>query len=123
VAFVVIARSPIARLLEFRHERGWRHLPIVSSAGNTFNRDYAFEEPGADNAAFNVFTRHDGTVRHFWGAEMCAESADPGQDLRGAPDPMPLWNVLDMTPEGRGTDWYPKLRYDQAAGVEGGSSR
>ncbi len=21
----------------------------------------------------------------------------------------PLWNVLDLTPEGRGKDWYPKL--------------
>jgi predicted dithiol-disulfide oxidoreductase (DUF899 family) len=23
-----------------------------------------------------------------------------------------LWNLLDLTPGGRGTDWYPKLRYD-----------
>ena len=21
----------------------------------------------------------------------------------------PLWNSLDLTPAGRGTDWYPKL--------------
>jgi hypothetical protein len=24
---------------------------------------------------------------------------------------VPLWNVLDTTSEGRGTDWYPKLQY------------
>jgi hypothetical protein len=24
---------------------------------------------------------------------------------------MPLWTILDTTPEGRGTDWYPKLNY------------
>ena len=24
----------------------------------------------------------------------------------------PVWNLFDLTPEGRGTDWYPKLRYD-----------
>ena len=23
----------------------------------------------------------------------------------------PLWNALDLTPEGRGKDWYPKLDY------------
>ena len=51
----------------------------------------------------------DGTIRHFWSQEMIA--SDPGQDPRGAPDPAPLWTVLDMTPEGRGTDWYPSLAY------------
>ncbi len=30
---------------------------------------------------------------------------------RTAPDLPSLWNVLDLTPEGRGTDWYPKLQY------------
>ncbi len=64
-----------------------------------------------DVPAFNVFTRRDGTLRHFWAGEMGAESADPGQDPRGAPDLMPLWTILDSTPEGRGTDWYPQLDY------------
>ncbi|HSW08731.1 DUF899 family protein [Aquabacterium sp.] len=113
VAFAVIARSPIARLLAFKQERGWRHLYIVSSAGNHFNEAYAFETaPDQDNPALNVFTRRDGVIRHFWGGEMGPESADPGQDPRGAPDPTPLWNILDLTPEGRGHDWYPKLQYD-----------
>jgi predicted dithiol-disulfide oxidoreductase (DUF899 family) len=112
VAFAVIARSPIERMQDFAGERGWRHLRLVSSGGNTFNRDYADEDPdGDDNAAFNVFTRAGGRVRHFWGDEMGMQTADPGQDPRGAPDPMPLWTVLDMTPGGRGTDWYPKLDY------------
>ena len=85
-----------------------------SSAGNTFNRDYADEKPGGeDNAALNVFSRKDGTIRHAWGDEMGMETADAGQDPRGAPDPMPLWTILDLTPEGRGTDWYPQLEYDQ----------
>jgi predicted dithiol-disulfide oxidoreductase (DUF899 family) len=42
---------------------------------------------------------------------MGGKTADPGQDPRGAPDLMPLWTILDTTPEGRGTDWYPKLDY------------
>ncbi|SAL87526.1 hypothetical protein AWB68_08438 [Caballeronia choica] len=112
VAFAVIARSPVERLTAFKRERGWRHLRLYSSGGNTFNRDYADEDPDSgDNAGFNVFVRSNGIVRHFWGDEMGPETADPGQDPRGAPDAMPLWTVLDMTPGGRGTDWYPKLEY------------
>jgi predicted dithiol-disulfide oxidoreductase (DUF899 family) len=30
---------------------------------------------------------------------------------RGAPDLMRIWTILDVTPEERGTDWYPKLNY------------
>ena len=113
VAFAVIARSPIERMVAFAtRERGWRHLPLYSSAGTDFNRRYAFEDPeGDDNAAFNVFTRRNGRIHHSWAEEMGPESADPGQDPRGAPDTMPLWTILDMTPEGRGPDWYPKLEY------------
>ena len=58
-----------------------------------------------------VFTRRDGKIRHFWGGEMGFGTADPGQDPRGAPDLMPIWTILDVTPEGRGKDWYPKLNY------------
>src|SRR6266702_2431917 len=76
------------------------------------SRDYhALTKDGGDDAAFNVFTKRDGKIRHFWSGEMNAASADPGQDPRGAPDLMPLWTILDVTPEGRGTDWYPKLNY------------
>ena len=60
---------------------------------------------------FNVFTRRDGSIRHFWSGEMFASTADPGQDPRGAPDLMPVWTILDSTPEGRGVDWYPSLSY------------
>ena len=112
VALAVIAKSPIDRLAAFKRERGWRHLELYSSAGNSFNRDYFAEGPnGEDDAAVNVFMRRDGKIRHFWGGEMTGETADPGQDPRGAPDLMPIWTILDMTPEGRGADWYPKLKY------------
>lgn len=115
VAFAVFATSPIARMTAFAKERGWRYLKLYSSAGNSFNQDYADEKPGGeDNAAFNVFMKRNGTIVHFWGDEMGMETADPGQDPRGAPDPMPLWTILDLTPEGRGTDWYPKLEYPRA---------
>jgi len=112
VALAIVARSPIARLLAFKRERGWHHLPLYSDISGEFSRDYhALTKDGGDDAAFNVFTRRDGAIRHFWGGEMNGASSDPGQDPRGAPDLMPLWTILDVTPEGRGTDWYPKLNY------------
>lgn len=112
VALAVVARSPIERLVAFKEERGWRSLKLYSDASGEFSRDYhALTPEGGDDAAFNVFTRRDGTVRHFWSGEMGFSTADPGQDPRGAPDLMPIWTILDSTPEGRGTDWYPKLEY------------
>ncbi len=112
IGFAVVARSPIERLVAFKKERGWRNLKLYSDTDGEFSRDYhALGPKGSDDAAFNVFTRRDGTIRHFWSGEMGTSTADPGQDPRGAPDLMPLWTILDCTPEGRGADWYPKLEY------------
>jgi predicted dithiol-disulfide oxidoreductase (DUF899 family) len=116
VALAVVARSPIERLKAFKRERGWHYLPLFSDISGEFSRDYhALTKDGGDDAAFNVFVRRKEagrvTIRHFWGGEMNGASSDPGQDPRGAPDLMPLWTILDVTPEGRGTDWYPRLNY------------
>jgi predicted dithiol-disulfide oxidoreductase (DUF899 family) len=110
VAFAMIARSPIERLVAFKKERGWKNLKLYSDASGDYTRAYVSAEDD-DVAAFNVFTRRDGTIRHFWSEEMGSETADPGQDPRGAPEPFPLWTILDTTPEGRAPDWYPKLDY------------
>jgi len=112
ISLVVVARSPIERLIAWKRERGWRNLRHYSDLNDAFSRDYFGLLPdGSEIPAFNVFTRRDGTIRHFWSGEMTGSTADPGQDPRGAPDPAPLWMVLDSTPEGRGGDWYPKLDY------------
>jgi predicted dithiol-disulfide oxidoreductase (DUF899 family) len=112
VALAVVARSPLERLQAFAQQRGWRDLPLYSDLTGDYSRDYhAITDEGGDDAAFHVFTRRDGIVRHFWAGEMGMETTDPGQDPRGAPDLMPLWTVLDSTPEGRAPDWYPSLRY------------
>jgi predicted dithiol-disulfide oxidoreductase (DUF899 family) len=110
VAFAVLGRSPVERQLAFARERGWRNLKFYATVGDDFAHDYRGLAPnGQEWAALDVWTRTDGgQVRHFWGSEL-GETADPGQDARDAPDPTPLWNILDLTPAGRGTDWYPKL--------------
>lgn len=110
VAFVFMARSPIDRLVASKKARDWSRIRVVSDPDGGYTRDYVSWED-ADVAAYNVFTRRDGTIRHFWAGEMYASSADPGQDPRGAPDLDPLWTLLDTTPDGRGKDWYPKLSY------------
>jgi predicted dithiol-disulfide oxidoreductase (DUF899 family) len=110
IALAVVARSPIDRLAAFKKERGWRSLKIYSDTSGDYTRDYV-GAADADIPAFNVFTRRDGAIRHFWSNEMGLGTEDPGQDPRGAPDLMPIWTILDDTPEGRGTDWYPKLNY------------
>ena len=110
IALVMVARSPIDRLLKVKNERGWRNLRLFSDTDGDFTRDYVSADD-ADMPAFNVFTRRDGSIRHFWSGEMGGSTADPGQDPRGAPDLVSLWTILDSTPEGRGGDWYPKLSY------------
>ena len=112
LSLAVVARSPIEKLVAWKREDGWKHLRLFQDLNEAYTKDYGGLTPGGDEVpAFHVFTRRDGTVRHFWGGEMSGETADPGQDPRGAPDPGPLWTLLDDTPEGRPADWYPKLSY------------
>jgi predicted dithiol-disulfide oxidoreductase (DUF899 family) len=110
VALAVTARSPVKRLLEFRKERGWQNLQIYSDTKGDYTRAYVSADDG-DVPGLTVFTRGDGTIRHFWSGEMSGEMADPGEDPRGAPDLDPLWTILDLTPRGRGATWYPSLEY------------
>jgi predicted dithiol-disulfide oxidoreductase (DUF899 family) len=110
VALAAVARSPIKRLLAAKKARGWTKLKVYSDTDGDYTRAYVSAED-ADAPAYNVFTRKDGKIRHFWSGEMFGGTADPGQDPRGAPDLDPLWTILDTTPEGRGTDWYPQLEY------------
>lgn len=110
IEFVFIARSPIARLIEAKKARGWTRHKVFSDITGDYTRDYVSAED-ADVPGYSVFTKRDGTIRHFWSGEMSSTMADPQQDPRGAPDMDPLWTILDTTPEGRGTDWYPKLAY------------
>lgn len=110
VAFAMVARSPIERLIDAKRARGWKNLKVYSDTDGDYTRDYVSAED-ADMPGYTVFTRKDGKIRHFWSAEMGPVMADPGQDPRGAPDLDPLWTILDTTPEGRGKDWYPKLDY------------
>ena len=112
VNFAVVARSPIDRLLTWKRERGWRRLRLLSSEDNTYNPDYLAETPeGAQRPMLNLFHRDGETIRHFWGSELFYAPWDPGQDPRHVGTIEPLWNLFDLTPEGR-PDWDEQLNYD-----------
>lgn len=91
VSLVVIARSPIEKLKAWKKERGWKDLRLYTDLNGNYSRDYFGVLPdGSEIPSLNVFTRRDGAIRHFWSGEMSGQTADPGQDPRGAPDPAPL---------------------------------
>lgn len=113
INLVVVAKSPVERLRSFARERGWRNLRLLSSAKNSYNADYHAEDSdGSQWPALNVFARSGSEVRHCYCTELLFAPAEKGQNGRHVDLIWPLWNLFDFTPEGRGTDWYPKLRYD-----------
>ncbi len=112
VALKILGRSTVERQTAFAQERGWRDLQFAQTVGDDYANDLGLLAPNGDESpALTVFQREGDDVRLFWASEMTQDMADPGQDPRDAPDIASLWSVLDLTPEGRGTDWYPKLSY------------
>jgi predicted dithiol-disulfide oxidoreductase (DUF899 family) len=115
VNFVVVANAPIDRLVTFARERGWRHLRLLSSGGNSFKRDYHAETAeGHQMPMITVFHRDPDGIHHFWSSEMLYEPTDQGQDPRHAGTLEPLWNIFDLTPEGRHSDWEERIDYAAA---------
>jgi predicted dithiol-disulfide oxidoreductase (DUF899 family) len=109
---VIVAKSPLERLLAFAEERGWRRLRMLSSAGNTYNRNYHGETvDGAQRPMLNAFHRDGDAIRHFWASELFDAPADPGQEPRHVGTIEPLWNLFDFTRTGRPLDWEEQLDY------------
>ncbi|HEV3093185.1 MAG TPA: DUF899 family protein [Solirubrobacteraceae bacterium] len=113
INLAVVAKSNPKRIGAFASERGWRHLRLLSSRENTYNRDYHAETPeGEQRPIVNVFVRNGDEIRHSWASELMFAPRDEGEDPRHVDSIWPIWNVLDMTPGGRGTEpSFPKLDY------------
>lgn len=110
VGFAAVSSASPAQLAALRAERGWRNVRMVSAAGTDYQARYHGVHPGGGQMPMmNVFTRSAEGIRHFWGTEMLYAETD------GHPRHMdllwPLWNALDLTPEGRG-DWFPAVFED-----------
>ena len=112
INFAIVAKSPIQRIRDFARQRGWANFRILSSANNTYNHDYQGETAaGEQMPALNVFVPRGEKIFHFYNTELLFVDPEKDQNARHLDSLWPLWNLFDLTPEGRGTDWYPKLAY------------
>jgi predicted dithiol-disulfide oxidoreductase (DUF899 family) len=104
ISLAVIAKSDPDRIRGFAQERGWSNLRLLSSRATTYNRDYHAETPDGEQVPIlNVFARDQQAIRHAWATELMFAPREAGEDPRHVDAIWPLWNVLDMTPQGRGT--------------------
>jgi len=114
VSLAVVAKAPVAKTRHWARLRGWRNLRLLSSRGTSYNADYFAEDADGDQwPVINVFRRTKDGIRHFWASELLFAPSDPGQHGRQADLIWPLWNALDMTPEGRG-DGFPTGSYKES---------
>jgi predicted dithiol-disulfide oxidoreductase (DUF899 family) len=113
LSLVVAAKSDPARLRNFAQDRGWRHLRLLSSRHNSYNRDYHAETAdGGQIPILNVFTRTGDGLRHRWATELMFAPGDEGEETRHVDSIWPIWNVLDMTPGGRAVPSdFPAMQY------------
>ena len=115
VNFALVTRAPLKKLRAWAAARDWRDIRLLSSFNNSFNSDYSTEtETHGQMPSITVFTRDgSGVIRHFYSIEAHWVKAE-GRDPRHLDLFWPIWHLLDLTPEGRGTDWYPTYSYDDA---------
>ena len=112
INLAVVAKAPIERFQEHSRRRGWGHVQLLSSANNDFNRDYLAEDANGEQCALaHVFVRKGKKIHHSWSSELWFAKADHGQDPRHVDFMWPMWSVFDVTPDGRGKSWGPRLEY------------
>lgn len=101
MGFAVVAQSSPKRLAMLQAEKGWQDLPLYSAEATSYQRDYLAEDDGgAQLPMLHVFAKSKDGIRHFWGSEMFFEPS-PWQP-RHIDALWPMWNLFDLTPEGRG---------------------
>jgi predicted dithiol-disulfide oxidoreductase (DUF899 family) len=107
--FAIVAAADPAMLREYAHGRGWHRLRLLSAGDSTFKYDLGSEDKeGNQDSQISVFTKEsDGTLRHFYSGHPWL---DPNIKERGIDELTPIWNVMDLTPQGRGT-FYASLGY------------
>jgi len=112
VNVAIVAKAPIEQFTAWGLSRGWRFAPLYSSSRSAFNHDYNAEAAdGSQLPVAHVFSRAGGTIYHRWSSELMAAPRDEGQHPRHVDYMWPIWKVLDLAPEGRGTNWRPQREY------------
>jgi predicted dithiol-disulfide oxidoreductase (DUF899 family) len=117
VDFAIVAAADPATLRAYARERGWDKLRLLSAGDSTFKYDLGSEDKeGNQDSQISVFTKEgDGTLRHFYSGHPWL---DPNIKERGIDELSPIWNILDLTPQGRGK-FYTALDYGTKVQVAG----
>ncbi len=108
VDLAIVAAADPAALRAHARARGWNKLRLLSAGTNSFKYDLGSEDrEGNQDSQVSVFVQEQGKIRHFYSAHprMSGEIKERGLDLLN-----PIWNVFDLTPQGRG-DFYASLAY------------
>jgi predicted dithiol-disulfide oxidoreductase (DUF899 family) len=113
VDFAIVAAADLSTLRSHARARGWNRLRLLSAGSSTFKYDLGSEDKeGNQDSTISVFTRDsDGTIRHSYSGHPWLSSEIKE---RGIDELVPIWNMLDLTRQGRG-DFYAKLEYPPAA--------
>ncbi len=113
INLAVVAKAALPTLGDWARIRGWRNLRLLSSGGTSYNTDYLTERQGDNQIpTLNVFVRTADGIFHTYASEVLFAPVEEGQHPRHLDQIWPLWGVFDLTPGGRGDDWFPKLAYD-----------
>ena len=109
VDLAIVAAADPSTLRAHARNRGWDKLRLLSAGESTFKYDLGSEDrEGGQDSTISVFTRDsDGTLRHFY---SCHPRLAEDINERGIDELNPIWNLLDLTPQGRGT-FYASLDY------------
>jgi len=109
VDLAIVAAADPATLRAHARARGWHNLRLLSAGESTFKYDFRSEDAeGRQDSALSVFTRDaTDTLRHFYTTHPWL---DDDTNERGIDLLQPVYNLLDLTPQGRG-NWYASLDY------------
>jgi predicted dithiol-disulfide oxidoreductase (DUF899 family) len=109
---IVATKAPIEKARKWAEGRGWKNIRLFSTYNNSYTLDYFAEDAAGDQwPALNVFEKADDGIYHRYATELLFVKEEPGQNFRHVDSIWPIWNLFDFTPEGRGTNWYPKFSY------------
>jgi predicted dithiol-disulfide oxidoreductase (DUF899 family) len=113
-ALAVVAAARVEQLEHWGRRRGWSNFVLASALNNDYLLDYCAFPDATDPAlvsALNAFKRTPDGIFHTWGSELAGRPMANGHP-RHVDMIWPLWNLLDVTPGGRGDAVVPKQDYE-----------
>lgn len=115
-AMAVVAAARPEQLRDWTQRRGWTAIPVYSAARGSYILDYAATTGARDPALvpmMNVFRKTSEGIFHTWGSELIGHPMEGG-DPRHVDMVWLYWNLLDLTPDGRGDLPVPIQNFEHA---------